>query len=78
MGLKGVVQTTMELFPEGHWAAFAAAAITTAFGMAYISTLYALFRKHGDEPPDQEEVFDEVRKHFSAGPSPQAHSGLRR
>jgi uncharacterized protein (DUF697 family) len=81
---RTIVGGLLKLFPGigtvvgGTINAGAAAAITTAFGMAYISTLDALFRKHGGEPPDQEEVFDEVRKHFSAGPSPQTHSGLRR
>jgi uncharacterized protein (DUF697 family) len=53
--------------------ASAAATSTTALGMAYITTLDALFRKHDGGPPEQDEVLDEVRKHFVADPPPRVH-----
>jgi uncharacterized protein (DUF697 family)/GTP-binding protein EngB required for normal cell division len=48
----------------GAISAATAAAITTAFGEAYIATLDRLFAKHGGEPPEPQEVLDEVRKRF--------------
>lgn len=41
-----------------------AAAITTAFGEAYIATLDFLFAEHGGEPPSPQEVLDELQKRF--------------
>jgi uncharacterized protein (DUF697 family) len=41
-----------------------AAAVTTAFGEAYIAALDALFAKHGGESPSPQEVLDEVRMRF--------------
>ncbi len=49
----------------GTISAGTAAAITTALGMAYISTLEVLFGRHEGEPPDTEEVLDEVKKRFA-------------
>ena len=68
----------LKLFPGvgtvvgGTINASAAAAITTAPSMAYITALDVLFRKHDGEPPDQDEVLDEgpqaLRDEFSAAP----------
>ena len=41
-----------------------AAALTSAFGEAYIAALDVLFAKHGGEPPSQQEVLDEFRRHL--------------
>jgi uncharacterized protein (DUF697 family) len=48
----------------GAITAATAAAITTAFGEAYIATLDFLFAKHGGEPPSPQEVLDELQKRF--------------
>ena len=61
---RTLVGGLLKLFPGvgtvvgGTVNASAAAAITTAPGMAYITTVDALFRKHDGEPPDQDEVLD--------------------
>jgi uncharacterized protein (DUF697 family) len=49
----------------GAISATTAAAVTTAFGEAYIATLDALFTKYGGEPPTQQEVLDEVRRRLA-------------
>ena len=41
-----------------------AAALTTAFGEAYIATLDALFARHDGEPPSSDEVLDEIKRRF--------------
>jgi uncharacterized protein (DUF697 family) len=51
----------------GVISATTAAAVTSAFGEAYIAALDALFAKHFGEPPSQQEVLDEVRRRFASG-----------
>jgi uncharacterized protein (DUF697 family)/energy-coupling factor transporter ATP-binding protein EcfA2 len=44
-----------------------AAALTTAFGEAYIATLDTLFARHDGEPPSADEVLDELKRRFKKG-----------
>jgi uncharacterized protein (DUF697 family) len=48
----------------GVVSATTAAAVTSAFGEAYIAALDALFVKHLGEPPSQQEVLEEIRRRF--------------
>lgn len=65
---RAIVGGLLKLIPfagsiiGGAISAATAAAITTAFGEAYIAALDFLFAKHGGEPPTQQEVLDEFRK----------------
>jgi uncharacterized protein (DUF697 family)/GTP-binding protein EngB required for normal cell division len=67
---RAVVGGLLKLFPVVGWIvggainAATAAAITTAFGQAYIAALDFLFAKYRGEPPSSQEVLDEVRKRF--------------
>ncbi|HEX2645209.1 MAG TPA: GTP-binding protein, partial [Thermoanaerobaculia bacterium] len=49
----------------GAIAASTAAAITTAFGEAYIATLVALFARNQGEPPSTLEVLEAFREQYS-------------
>jgi uncharacterized protein (DUF697 family)/predicted GTPase len=67
---RAIVGGLLKLIPGagsvvgGAISAATAAAITTAFGEAYISALDVLFAKHGGEPPSLPEVLEEVRRRF--------------
>jgi uncharacterized protein (DUF697 family)/predicted GTPase len=68
---RAIVAGLLKLIPGvglvvgGAISATTAAAVTTAFGEAYIATLDALFTKYGGEPPTQQEVLDEVRRRLA-------------
>ena len=68
--VNAIVGSLLKLIPGvgsvigGAINATTAIALTTAFGEAYIATLDALFAKHGGEPPSQQEVLDELRRHL--------------
>ena len=68
---RAIVGGLLKLIPGvgsvvgGAISATAAAAVTTAFGEAYIAALDALFAKHMGEPPSQQEVLEEVRRRFT-------------
>jgi uncharacterized protein (DUF697 family) len=49
----------------GVISASTAAAITTAFGEAYIATLELLFTRHHGEPPSAAEVLDTFRQQYA-------------
>ena len=67
---RAIVGGLLKLIPGvgsvvgGAISATTAAAVTSAFGEAYIATLDALFAKHLGEPPSQQEVLAEVRRRF--------------
>ena len=67
---RAIVGSLLKLIPGvgsvvgGAINAATAIALTSAFGEAYIATLDALFAKHGGEPPSQQEVLDELRRHL--------------
>lgn len=68
---RAIVGGLLKLIPGvgsvvgGAISAATAAAVTSAFGEAYIATLDALFTKHQGEPPSQQEVLEEVRRRFT-------------
>jgi uncharacterized protein (DUF697 family)/GTP-binding protein EngB required for normal cell division len=49
----------------GAIAASTAAALTTALGEAYITTLDVLFARHSGKPPAPQEIVEELRRHFT-------------
>jgi uncharacterized protein (DUF697 family) len=49
----------------GAIAASTAAAVTTAFGEAYIATLVGLFARNEGEPPSTAEVLEAFREQYS-------------
>jgi uncharacterized protein (DUF697 family) len=51
----------------GAISATTAAAVTSAFGETYIAALDALFAKHLGEPPNQQEVLEEMRRRLAGG-----------
>ncbi|WP_254510170.1 YcjF family protein [Anatilimnocola floriformis] len=65
---RAIVGGLLKLIPGvgsvvgGAISATTAAAVTSAFGEAYIAALDALFAKHLGEPPTQQEVLEELRK----------------
>ena len=67
---RAIVGGLLKLIPGvgsvvgGVISATTAAAVTTAFGEAYIATLHALFTKYAGESPPQDEVLAEVRRRF--------------
>ncbi len=67
---RAIVGSLLKLIPGvgsvvgGAINAATAAALTSAFGEAYIAALDVLFAKHGGEPPSQQEVLDELRRHL--------------
>lgn len=68
---RAIVTGILKLIPGvgsvvgGVISAATAAALTTAFGEAYIATLDMLFARHGGEPPTEAEVLEEVKRRFS-------------
>ena len=68
---RAIVGGLLKLIPGvgsvvgGAISATTAAAVTTAFGEAYIAALDSLFAKHMGEPPSQQEVLEEVRRRFT-------------
>lgn len=75
---RAIVGGLFKLFPGvgsvvgGTISGGTAAALTFAFGQAYIATLHYLFDKHSGEPPSQEEILYEVRQRFVGGRPPEA------
>lgn len=67
---RAIVGGLLKLIPGvgsiagGAISAATAAAITTAFGEAYIATLERLFVRHEGEPPSQDEVISELKQRF--------------
>ncbi|MCS6864634.1 MAG: GTPase [Gemmataceae bacterium] len=67
---RGIVGGLLKLIPGvgsvvgGVISASTAAAITTAFGEAYIAALEALFIKHGNEPPTPAEVLESFKREY--------------
>lgn len=65
-----IVGSLLKLFPGvgsvagGAISGTTAAALTTSFGETYIAILDALFAKHAGEPPSEEEILDEIKRHF--------------
>lgn len=72
---RAIVGGLLKLIPGigsvvgGAISAATAAAVTSAFGEAYIAALDALFARHGGEPPSQQEVLEEVRRRFTGSGS---------
>jgi uncharacterized protein (DUF697 family)/predicted GTPase len=54
----------------GAISATTAAAVTSAFGEAYIATLHALFTRNQGEPPTAEEVIAEMKRRVTGGGEP--------
>jgi len=74
VGGRALVGTLLKFIPGigsltgGLISASVAATITTAFGEAYIATLYALAKSHPDRMPTAEEIKDEFQRRLNKAP----------